>query len=43
MYNLSPFLQKRGTIMGLVDRAFLLLHPEFHQKNLEFIKSFTGE
>jgi len=23
--------------MGLVDRAFLLSHPEFHQKNFEFI------
>jgi len=29
--------QKRGTIMGLVDRAFLLSHSEFYQKNLEFI------
>jgi len=23
--------------MGLVDRAFLFSHPEFHQKNFEFI------
>jgi len=23
--------------MGLVDRAFLLSHPEFHKKNLEFV------
>jgi predicted DNA-binding ArsR family transcriptional regulator len=23
--------------MGLVDRAFLLSHPDFHQKNLVFI------
>jgi len=29
--------QKVGTITGLVDRAFLLSHPEFHQKNLDFV------
>jgi len=23
--------------MGLVDRAFLLSHPEFHEKNLKFV------
>jgi len=28
--------QKRGTILSLVDRAFLLSHPEF-PKNLEFV------
>ncbi|KAM0724705.1 hypothetical protein ACS0PU_009089 [Formica fusca] len=32
-----PTCQKRGTIIGLVDRAFLLSHPQFHQKNLDFI------
>jgi len=32
-----PLSQKKGTIIGLVDRIFLLLHPEFHQKNLAFI------
>jgi len=31
-----PLSQKKGTIVGLVDRIFLLSHPEF-QKNLAFI------
>lgn len=32
-----PLCQKRGTIIGLVDRAFLLSHPRCHQNNLKFI------
>lgn len=32
-----PLCHKRGTIVGLVDRAFLLSHPRFHQKNFELI------
>jgi hypothetical protein len=32
-----PVSQKRGTIMGMVDRAFLLSHPRYHQKNIKFI------
>lgn len=32
-----PVCQKRGTVIGLVDRALRLSHPSFHQKNLEFI------
>jgi len=32
-----PLSQKKGTIFGLVDRIFLLSHPEFHQKNFAFI------
>jgi len=24
-------------ITGLIDRAFLLSHPEFHQKNIELV------
>jgi len=28
--------------MGLVDRAFLLSHPEFHQKDFELIKILWG-
>jgi len=32
-----PFCQKRGVIIGLVDRMFMLSHPFFHQKNLELI------
>jgi len=30
--------QKRGTIFSLVDRVFLLSHPDFHQKNLELVR-----
>jgi len=32
-----PLSQKRGTVMGLVDRAFFLSRPEFHLDNLKFI------
>jgi hypothetical protein len=32
-----PLSQKRGTIMGMVDRAFLLSDPHFHKKNIELI------
>src|SRR5580765_5755923 len=32
-----PTCQKRGTVVGLVDRAFLLSHLQFHQKNFNFI------
>ncbi|KYN14005.1 hypothetical protein ALC57_13796 [Trachymyrmex cornetzi] len=32
-----PLSQKMGTIMGLVDRAFLLSVPKFHKKNLIFV------
>jgi len=32
-----PFSQKKGMIIELVDKIFLLLHPEFHQKNFAFI------
>jgi hypothetical protein len=32
-----PLSQKRGTIMGMVDRAFLLSDLKFHKKNIEFI------
>jgi len=34
-WSQHPLSQKKGTIIGLVDRAFLLSHPEFHRKNLE--------
>jgi len=36
-WSQHPLSQKKGTIIGLVDRAFLLSHPEFHQKNFESI------
>jgi hypothetical protein len=32
-----PLCHKVGTIYSLVDRAILLSHPTFHQKNLEFV------
>jgi len=32
-----PLCHKKGTVIGLTDRAFRLSHPRFHQKNLEFI------
>jgi len=35
-YSSHPLCHKIGTIYSLTDRAFLLSHPKFHQKNLEF-------
>jgi len=32
-----PLTQKRGVVMNMVDRAFLLSHPKFHQKNFNLI------
>jgi hypothetical protein len=32
-----PLSQKRGTIMSMVDRTFVLSDPKFHRKNIEFI------
>jgi len=32
-----PLCHKIGTIYGLVDRAILLSHPVFQQKNLEYV------
>ncbi|KYN27889.1 hypothetical protein ALC57_02707, partial [Trachymyrmex cornetzi] len=32
-----PLSQKRGTVMGMVDRAFLLSVPKYHKKNLIFV------
>jgi len=37
-YNFQHALsQKRGTIIGMVDRTFILSHPKYHQKNLKLI------
>jgi len=36
-FSHHPPAQKKGVIMSMVDRAFLLSHPKFHQKNLKFI------
>jgi len=39
-----PTCHKVGTIYGLIDRALLLSHPVFQQKNLEYaIKSITKQ
>jgi len=32
-----PITQKRGIIISMIDRAFLLSHPKYHEKNLKFI------
>ncbi|XP_018361292.1 PREDICTED: uncharacterized protein LOC108760021 [Trachymyrmex cornetzi] len=32
-----PLSQKKGVIMGMVDRAFLLSVPKYHKKNLIFV------
>jgi len=32
-----PLSQKRGTVMGMVDRSFFLSHPKFHHENLKYI------
>jgi len=36
-HSSHPLCHKIGMIYGLIDRAFLLSHPMFHQKNIEFI------
>jgi len=36
-YSSHPLCHKIGMIYGLTDRAFLLSHPSFHQKNIEFV------
>jgi len=36
-YSSHPLCHKVGTILSLINRAFLLSHPRFHQKNIEFI------
>jgi len=32
-----PTSQKRGVIISMIDRVFLLSHPRFHEKNLRFV------
>jgi len=36
-YSSHPLCHKIGTIYNLTDRAFLLSHAKFHQKNLEIV------
>jgi len=31
------FCQKRGTVIGLIDKVFLLSHPVFHYKNIKIV------
>ncbi|KYN13632.1 hypothetical protein ALC57_14177 [Trachymyrmex cornetzi] len=35
--SLHPLSQKRGVLMSMVDRAFLLSHPKYHYNNFIFI------
>ncbi|KYN22657.1 hypothetical protein ALC57_04947, partial [Trachymyrmex cornetzi] len=38
-----PISQKRGALIGVVDRVFLLSHPRFHEDNLNWvIQTFLG-
>jgi len=32
-----PISQKKGVLISMIDRAFLLSHPKYQEKNLEFI------
>ena len=36
-YSQHPTCQKRGTVIGLVDRVLKLSHPIFHSKNFSLI------
>ncbi|KYN09092.1 hypothetical protein ALC57_18803 [Trachymyrmex cornetzi] len=36
-WSQHPISQKMGVIYGLVDKALLLSHPDFHKKNLKLI------
>jgi len=35
--SLHPITQKRGSLMSMIDRALLLSHPIYHNKNINFI------
>ncbi|XP_071577702.1 uncharacterized protein [Temnothorax nylanderi] len=36
-WSQHPVCQKRGTVIGLIDRAFLLSHPSYHAKNFKLV------
>jgi len=36
-YSKHPLSQKKGVIMSMVDRMFLLSHPKYHQNNISDI------
>lgn len=38
-----PLCQKRGTIIGLIDKVFSLSHPTFHRENIELVINFLLE
>jgi len=37
-----PTSQKRGVIINMIDTIFLLLHPKFYERNLNFIETFIN-
>jgi len=36
-WSQHPSSQKRGVLISMIDRVFLLSNPRFHQKNFNFI------
>lgn len=36
-YSQYPICQKRGTVIGLIDKTIFLSHPKFHSKNFKMI------
>src|SRR5436190_7280107 len=36
-HSQHPLCQKRGTVIGLIDRVLYLSHPKFHSNNFSFI------
>ncbi|XP_018406344.1 PREDICTED: uncharacterized protein LOC108782548 [Cyphomyrmex costatus] len=36
-YSSHPISQKKGIILSMVDRTYLLSHPRYHQENLSYI------
>jgi len=42
-FSSHPLCHKIGVIYGLIDRAFQLAHPKFHQKNIEMVINLLVE
>lgn len=42
-YSAHPIQHKVGLIKGLADRAVLLSHPEYREKNLQLIKETLSQ
>ena len=36
-FSQHPMCQKRGTVLGLIDRVILLSHPKFQEKNFSLV------